>query len=295
MNIEITKNKVLIDNNYILNDKEYNVSLCKFSFSEEYTNDLVKKAVFIQGNQKIEMLITNNQCNIPNEVLNKGQLEIHVYAYQVVEEELILRYSPSYATTYVRKGSYVENATNTEPITPTDKQQMEQEINNLNNTKQDNLVSGTNIKTINGEDILGEGNLEIEGGGGTSNYENLKNKPKINNIELNGNKTLNDLGIIIPDVSNFITKEVDNLDNYTKSSDLSNVATSGNYNDLENTPENISTFNNDVGYLTEHQDLSGKLDTNKVKNANSTTAGDVYDVRYINTMLGDIESLLGGI
>ena len=33
-------------------------------------------------------------------------------------------------------------------------------------TKQDTLVSGTNIKTINNESILGEGNISIEGGGG---------------------------------------------------------------------------------------------------------------------------------
>lgn len=47
--------------------------------------------------------------------------------------------------------------------------------------------------------------------------------------------------------------------------------------------------------LTQHQDISGKLDTSKVKSSTSTTSGDVYDVTYINTMLGDIESLLGGI
>jgi hypothetical protein len=34
--------------------------------------------------------------------------------------------------------------------------------------KQNVLVSGTNIKTINGSSILGSGNLEISGGGGTS-------------------------------------------------------------------------------------------------------------------------------
>lgn len=34
-------------------------------------------------------------------------------------------------------------------------------------TKQDTLVSGTNIKTINNQSILGEGNIEIQGGGGT--------------------------------------------------------------------------------------------------------------------------------
>ena len=32
-------------------------------------------------------------------------------------------------------------------------------------TKQDTLVSGTNIKTINNESILGEGNITIQGGG----------------------------------------------------------------------------------------------------------------------------------
>lgn len=37
-------------------------------------------------------------------------------------------------------------------------------------TKQDTLVSGTNIKTINGETLLGEGNIEIQGGGGGSSY-----------------------------------------------------------------------------------------------------------------------------
>ena len=36
--------------------------------------------------------------------------------------------------------------------------------------KQNTLVSGTNIKTINGENILGEGNIVIQGGGDLSNY-----------------------------------------------------------------------------------------------------------------------------
>lgn len=60
---------------------------------------------------------------------------------------------------------------------------------------QEQLVSGTNIKTINGESILGEGNLEISGGGGTTDYTQLTNKPQINSVELSGNKSLEDLGI----------------------------------------------------------------------------------------------------
>lgn len=38
------------------------------------------------------------------------------------------------------------------------------------------------------------------GGGGTSNYADLTNKPSINSVELIGNKTLEDLGISIVDV-----------------------------------------------------------------------------------------------
>ena len=43
--------------------------------------------------------------------------------------------------------------------------------------------------------------------GGTTNYLELANKPKINNVELTGNKTLEDLGINVPDLENYYTKE----------------------------------------------------------------------------------------
>ena len=46
--------------------------------------------------------------------------------------------------------------------------------------------------------------------GGTTNYLELANKPKINNIELTGNKTLEDLGINIPDLENYYTKDTVN-------------------------------------------------------------------------------------
>lgn len=54
-------------------------------------------------------------------------------------------------------------------------------------------------------------------------------------------------------------------------SDLANVATSGSYNDLSDkptiptVPTNVSAFTNDAGYLTQHQDITGKAD--KVSNA----------------------------
>lgn len=62
--------------------------------------------------------------------------------------------------------------------------------------KQEELVSGENIKTINGQSILGSGNIVIEGGsGGTTDYNDLTNKPQINSVALSGNKTSSDLGL----------------------------------------------------------------------------------------------------
>lgn len=41
--------------------------------------------------------------------------------------------------------------------------------------------------------------------------------------------------------------------------------------------------------------LSNKLDITKVKNVKDTTEGNVYDTTYINSVVGNIEELLGGI
>lgn len=48
------------------------------------------------------------------------------------------------------------------------------DLNHTHPDKQDLLVSGTNIKTINGNSILGSGNIQIEGGG--AQYELIANK-----------------------------------------------------------------------------------------------------------------------
>lgn len=93
-----------------------------------------------------------------------------------------------------------------------------------------------------------------------------------------------------------VVLNADDLDAYTKSetnsllaakantSDLSAVATSGSYDDLDNKPTiptiptDVSAFTNDAGYLTQHQDISGKVDkevgkglsTNDYSNADKT-------------------------
>jgi hypothetical protein len=60
------------------------------------------------------------------------------------------------------------------------------------------------------------------------------------------------------------------------SSSLATVATSGSYNDLSNkptiptVPTTVSSFTNDAGYLTSHQDISGKADVVTIVTNSST-------------------------
>ena len=51
-------------------------------------------------------------------------------------------------------------------------------------TKQDTLVSGTNIKTINGESVLGSGDLVISGGGAVDLSEYYKKTETYNKVEV---------------------------------------------------------------------------------------------------------------
>ena len=85
------------------------------------------------------------------------------------------------------------------------------------------IEAGTNI-TLDQEGSTLTINSTGGGGGGTSDYTDLTNKPSINNVTLDGNKSLSSLGIQpagnyaleseIPDVSNFVTNTVNDLVNY---------------------------------------------------------------------------------
>ena len=66
------------------------------------------------------------------------------------------------------------------------------ETDTLLGEKQPTLVSGTNIKTINNESLLGEGNIDIQGGGGSITVDTSLNSGSTNAIANNAvtNNTL---------------------------------------------------------------------------------------------------------
>lgn len=87
-------------------------------------------------------------------------------------------------------------------------------------TKQDTLVSGTNIKTINNESILGSGNITISGGGGTAT-----------DVQVNGTS------IVSNNVANLVT-------NTAYNSSSNKLAT------MSDLPTNNNQLTNGAGYIT---------------------------------------------
>lgn len=83
-------------------------------------------------------------------------------------------------------------------------------------------------------------------------------------------------------------------------SDLSSVATTGSYNDLNNKPNipsKTSDLTNDSGFLTSHQDITGKEDiSNKVSSWSSTTNNTRYPTEKLvkDSLDGKQEKLVSG-
>ena len=99
--------------------------------------------------------------------------------------------------------------------------------------------------------IVSAGNSEVQlpsgGGGGTSDYDDLSDKPQINSVTLSGNKSSSDLSL------------ADETHTHTTSdiSGLATVATTGDYDDLSDKPTiptKTSDLNNDSGFLTSESD-----------------------------------------
>lgn len=268
MQVKVTKDEVkIIDEDYILNKGEYKVNKCYFEFSEEYTDNLVKKAIFVNGDLKKEMVISNNQCNIPYEVLVLDNFELRVYAYEISGDDIILRYSPTYTNVYLRAGSYISGATGGEEITPTQFEQYQQALN--------------------------EGLVEVN-----SKLEDVDTAiVETNNLDITVSK-FNRITTVALTKKDSTTQTVQILDGQQgEQGEQGETGQRGPKGDPGKdgaiqymTGENVTIEDNTISV-----DLSSRLNIDKVKSTHSTTSGAVYDVTYINNTIGDIDSLLGGI
>lgn len=249
MKIKVNKNNVVVDT-YIINRGEYKANDCEFTFTDEYTG-LVKKAVFVDDTHKIEQAIINNKCDIPYEVINSKNFELRVFAYQVENDELLLRYSPTPAKMTTREGSYTENTGSGEVITPTQFEQYEQALNDglqevanvdidATQTQSGASITITNrqgtektVTILNGENGQNgkDGKDGQDGKDGKDGQQGIglnynwnktslgikrEDEQNYNYVDLKGDKGDKGDPGISPDMSNYYTKsQVDNLINST--------------------------------------------------------------------------------
>lgn len=128
MNIQVNPHSIKIIKKSSVNEKEININKCYFTFADEITDDYVKEAYFTLGDNTYKMIIENNQCDIPGEVLTqKGRVEIGVVAFLVEDEETIKRYNPKPIYINTIRGS-LKDAENSQPITPSEMEQFEQAL-----------------------------------------------------------------------------------------------------------------------------------------------------------------------
>lgn len=113
-------------------------------------------------------------------------------------------------------------------------------------TKQDTLVSGTNIKTINGASLLGPGNIVIEGGGGGGS-ENIAAEYSASATYAVGDYCIYD-GQLYRCTTAITTAEAWTAAHWTM------VTVGGELTDLKgDIPQNVSDLTNDAGYQTASQ------------------------------------------
>ena len=126
---------------------------CQINFDEfwqSYNKYIVFKRV---GYEPINFMVDTleNEIEIPYTILTEsGEFKIGVFG-TTETETLPTLYSKDIKILY---------GTDTHGTTPPT--YIPSEIDQLRLSKQDKLVSGENIKTVNGESILGSGNIEIQ-------------------------------------------------------------------------------------------------------------------------------------
>lgn len=164
-------------------------------------------------------------------------------------------------------------------------------------TKQDTLVSGTNIKTINGQDILGEGNITIEGGTGdvTKQYVDEQLALKVDKTAYEADKATFALKSEIPSIEGLASKEElqngldgkqDKGDYALKSElpDISGLATKAEVDETYAKKTEIP----DISNLATKEELEAKADASALSTKQDTLVSGT-NIKTINgqTVLGE--------
>lgn len=289
----------------------------EFAFDSEWSGK-TKTARFEMNGEYVDVVLTDNKCNIPVELLTKGYLSVGVYSSEMATTPCEVYITPSIK----------EIGGNVADPTPDVYNQLLEAIDNIvidedtvSNAVQDYLeehpvtVSETDptvpsyVKNISSSDISRWNNKSNFSG----SYNDLSDKPTIPVVPTNVSAFTNDTGYITEhqSLSNYYTKsetyskaEVDALvvtppSVPTKTSDLvndsgfitasdipsipsktSDLTNDSGYITSSAIPANVSAFTNDAGYLTSHQSLSAYSTTAEVQTMIDNAIGGAINASY---------------
>lgn len=174
----------------------------------------------------------------------------------------------------------------TDPTVPTVVKQITlADINNWN-SKQAQLVSGSTIKTVNNESLLGSGNINIEG----TTYTAGNGISIENNIITNEITNYNDL-TDLPTIPNK-TSDLINDEDFVSEDDLAEVSFTGSYNSLSDTPiipDSTSELTNDSDFIT-----GAEVSTELATKQDLLVSGTNIKTINSNSILGSGDLVIGG-
>lgn len=219
--------KITIDN--LLNEKADKSSLAKVATSGDY-NDLTNKPVvkeqvqsdwnekdttkpdYIKNKPDLSQYIKEQELN---NYYNKGEVDVMLnnkvdtstlnsdyYNKNTVNNLLDAKANTSDLSQVAISGDYNELTNKPDLSQYATKEEV--------NSKQDTLISGENIKTINNQSLLGSGNIDIQGGGSGSSYTAGKNI----DIADNTISTTNDLDVTTIKTEDIKIKKQNSIVNY---------------------------------------------------------------------------------
>lgn len=149
MKLKVNKDKCTIIENEIWNVGDYNVQTVQVELSDDF-DGLVNKVRYFVEDKCYDMLIENNIAQIPYEATKEeGPIEIGVYGFDADTDILVQSTRP--VVKYISGGTYTGDPDNTEPLTPSDKQQMETQIQQ--NTDDIDYIKANLYELVAGENI----------------------------------------------------------------------------------------------------------------------------------------------
>ena len=227
--------KITIDN--LLNEKADKSSLAKVATSGDY-NDLTNKPVV---KEQVQSDWNEKDKTKPDYIKNKPDLSQYIKEQDLNnyydKEEVNVMLNNKVDTSTLNSDYYNKNTVNNLLDEKADTSDLSQvaisgDYNELTNkpdlsqyatkeevnAKQDTLISGSNIKTINNQSLLGSGNIDIQGGSGSS-YTAGKNIVIADNVI----STTNDLDVTTIKTEDIKIKKKENATvHYTRWTDTPN-------------------------------------------------------------------------